>query len=675
MRFNILLLLIYSSWLFAQSEEVHTVTEEVVVWGRSSLQLGAANSASEGFIGYSDISERPLLRVGELTEVVPGMIATQHSGSGKANQYFLRGMNLDHGSDFSVFLDGLPVNFRTHAHAQGYLDLNIIIPEVIESIGFRKGPYHSEVGDFSLAGTSAFTTYDQLERNFIEIQLGSFNERRLVTGLNHQAFKSNLLFALELQNKDGPWELPENLDKLNLFLKSSTQLATGDLKNSLFVYSSSWNGTDQIPQRWVDQGNSRFSFIDQDIGGQSQRFAWISNFTTQTSTLRAFLSSYELNLFSNPTYFLNDPIVGDEIEQEDARSQFGLFGERIFHYDINDRHADIILGMDYRYDEIDAVNLFGTNNRDRHSNFSSAQATVKSLSIYIDNEIYLTEQLRARGGFRGEFFNNDVLTPILSNSGQVSDALLSPKFSLSYLLNDSIEIYLNAGKGFHSNDARGTTLSIDSITGEQMERQNVFARGMGREIGFRYERGSQFNMAINLFELELDSELIFVGDAGTTEPTDGSKRQGIEFIAFWEPRIGLAFDISGAKTSGRYTNVPITESFIPDAHELTLAAGVTQLFGNGGSASLRLRHFGDAPLTTNNEVRKSGTTIVNFGLEYPVSEDDGIKFEILNLLDSQENDITYFFESKLLNEGSGIEDFHFHPVESRSARVSYLKYF
>ena len=233
--------------------------DEVVVWGRGLDLLGSADSASHGIVGYSDFSTRPMLRVGELVEVVPGMMATQHSGPGKANQYFLRGMNLDHGSDFSARFDGMPVNMRSHAHATGYLDLNFVIPEIIETVEYRKGPYYADMGDFSAAGGSLFKSYDRLEQSFAEIQAGTENDYRFVGASSLEVGSGDLLYALEYSVRDGPWVLEQDLNKINALLKYTGTYQGADVRISALAYDAEWNSTNQIPLRAVETGTtSRF---------------------------------------------------------------------------------------------------------------------------------------------------------------------------------------------------------------------------------------------------------------------------------------------------------------------------------------------------------------------------------------------------------------------------------
>ncbi len=647
--------------------------EEVVIWGRSLQLLGSSDSASQGVVGYSDFSTRPLSRVAELVEVVPGMIATQHSGPGKANQYFLRGINLDHGSDFSTYFDGMPVNWRTHAHAQGYMDLNFIIPEIIERVDFQKGPYFADTGDFSLAGSNTIKTYDTLEKNFTELTLGSKDELRLVTANSFQLDNGTLLTAFEHQQTNDHFVLDQDVRKYNGLLKYTGIIANVPSRITFSAYDSEWTSTNQIPQRAVDNGLiSRFGFIDPDLGGKSYRYSLTGSFEMNNWDISLYASSYYMSLINNPTYFLNNPVDGDEFEQEDERRLFGgslrnetetrLFG-------LNSKQT---LGIDVRYDDVNELNLFNTISRRRVSSIREDEAEEFSAGIFAESQISLSEKLRATVGVRVDFydFEIDALRP--DNSGGGQDSLWQPNVGLAYHMNDNLALYLNYGHGFHSNDVRAAVNTVDPTTGDPTDAQDVLVEGDGSEIGFRYDTLTGFNISIAAFELRVDSELVFVGDAGTTEPSEPTSRNGIEINSFWEMSENWVFDFSAAKTSGYFRGLPSNADSITDAHEEVLAAGLTYVGNNGLTASLRLRHFGDAALTEDETVNKDGSTLVHAGLSYEFNNWE-LGVDVLNLLDAEDDDIAYYFESQLAGEPAGLEDIHFHPSNPRTVRVL-LKY-
>ena len=651
---------------WAQQDQI----EEVVVWGRSLQLIGTADSASQGVIGYADFSTRPIARVGELVEVVPGMIATQHSGPGKANQYFLRGFNLDHGSDFSTFFDGMPVNMRTHAHAQGYMDLNFIIPEIIERIDFQKGPYFADTGDFSLAGSNSMKTYDVLEEGFSELTLGSRDEIRFVTANSFDFAEGSLLYALEHQQTNGFYDLEQDVRKLNGLLKYTGDFAGVPSRITLSAYDSEWTSTNQVPQRAVNSGLiDRFGFIDPDLGGESYRYSITGNFELAESwDLNLYASSYYMSLINNPTYLLNDPINGDEFEQEDERRLFGGTLRNEAEIELFGVPVRRTVGSDIRYDNVDELNLFNTLSRRRISTIREDKAEEFSIGAFGELQFLVTDALRATVGVRYDYYDGEVDAFRSQNSGSDDDSLWQPNIGLAYRLNENLEFYGNYGHGFHSNDVRAAVNTVDPVTGDPTESLEMLVEGKGSEIGFRYDTLEGFNLSAAYYTLKMDSELVFVGDAGTTEPGDPSRRDGIEVTSFWEISDQLVFDISGAKSDGHFIGLPSGENAIPDAHDLVYGAGLTYAGGNGWTSSLRVRHFGDAALTEDEVVEKGSSTLLHFGLSY---EQDNweIGLDILNLLDEEDDDIAYWFESQLPGEAAAVEDIHFHPADPRTVRV------
>lgn len=657
---------ISSQSALAQQDEL----EEVVVWGRSLQLLGTADSASQGVVGYADFSTRPIARVGELVEVVPGMIATQHSGPGKANQYFLRGFNLDHGSDFSTYFDGMPVNFRTHAHAQGYMDLNFIIPEIIERVEFQKGPYFADTGDFSLAGSNSMKTYDALEDGFTELTLGSRDEIRFVTANSFDFAEGTLLYALEHHQTNGFYDLEQDVRKLNGLLKYTGDFAGVPSRITLSAYDSDWTSTNQVPERAVTSGLiDRFGFIDPDLGGESYRYSLSGSFElTENWDLNLYASSYYMSLINNPTYLLNDPINGDEFEQEDERIMFGGALRNETEIELFGVPVRRTFGADYRYDDVDELNLFNTLSRRRIDSIREDEAEEFSIGVFGELQFQVTEALRATLGVRYDYYDGDVDALQPQNSGSDDDSLWQPNFGLAYRINDNLELYGNYGHGFHSNDIRAAVNTVDPVTGDPSESLDVLVEGKGGEVGFRYDTLEGFNVSIAYFTLKMDSELVFVGDAGTTEPGDPSRREGIEVTSFWEINENLVLDFSGARSDGHFVGLPSGENAIPDAHDIVFGAGLTYAGGNGWTSSLRVRHFDDAALTEDEAVQKDSSTLLHFGVSYAQNNWE-IGLDVLNLLDAEDDDIAYFFESQLPGELNPVEDIHFHPANPRTVRV------
>lgn len=641
--------------------------DEVLVFGRSLALLGEAGAGSEGVVGYDDFERRPLSRAGELVEVIPGLVATQHSGTGKANQYFLRGFNLDHGTDFSVSFDGVPVNLRTHGHGQGYLDLNFIIPELVERIDYRKGPYRAANGDFSAAGSAAFKTYDALPEAIAQATIGENGYRRLLVAGSVGAAGGEVLLAGEAVFSDGAFVLDEELEKYNAFAKYTRETAAGALSLTLSAYDARWISTDQVPARAIEQGLiPRLGFIDPDVGGEATRISASAGLSAGDFDLSAYALYSDLTLFSNFTYFLNDPVNGDQFEQRDERIVAGGAARYTAPARLFGREAEILLGAEARYDDIFNIGLFNTAARSRVATVRDDEVREFSGAVYAETELALTERLRATLGVRGDFYAYDVSSSLAVNSGDGTDALFSPKAGLAYRATDALEFYANYGRGFHSNDVRGAAISVDPVTLDPADPVDVLVKADGAELGARFEHQG-FNATVAAFFLDLDSELVFVGDAGTTEPNGATRRLGIEGAAFWRPADWILFDLSGAFTSACFRDLPPGERRIPQAVEHVVAAGASVAPVEDFTATLRVRHFGEAPLVEDGSAFSSPTTIVNLGLYWRIGR-AALSLDVLNLLDSKDADITYFYESQLPGEAAPVADFHLHPVEPRQLR-------
>lgn len=656
----------------AQGHEGQTeVLEELIVYARAQQMMGVAESASEGIVGYDDIKIPPMLRVGELVEAVPGMVATQHSGTGKANQYFLRGFNLDHGTDFSAFANGVPVNMRTHGHGQGYLDLNFIIPELVATTSYRKGPYSPHVGDFSSAGSVDFKYFDRLDESMIEATIGEFDYLRGLVATSIDVGDGVFTGALDLNTYGGPWELDEDLSSTKFYAAYAGNLGSKDARISFSGYSSDWKSTDQIPRRAVASGDiSKLGYIDPDLGGNTDRYELSGSISSEQWTWTAYVVDYDFNLFSNFTYNLENPIQGDQFEQADDRTIYGtrIDGEREFSG--FSKPMRFGWGGDIRYDDISDVGLFPTVARTRVGTVRDDSVDQFSASAYGDLHFTLSERLRFSAGLRADFMDWEVSAQLPENSGSGNDAILSPKLNLAYQATDWAELYVNWGRGFHSNDVRGLAITVDPVSGDPIDRVDAYARSDGAEIGIRVESGETFNATVTAFWLELDSELLFVGDAGNTEPNGSTRRNGIEFATFWQPLDWLAANFSYTYTDAEYKEDQDPGRNIPGAIESVASLGVNGAWNNGVFASLRGRYLGEAPLVEDGSVASDSSFLLNASVGW---EWNNYVFRLdgFNLLDSDDDDISYYYESRLAGEPlGGVEDVHFHPLEPRMVRAS-----
>ncbi|MCG8671857.1 MAG: TonB-dependent receptor [Pseudomonadales bacterium] len=660
----------------------HAHLDDIVVEGRQQSLIGEAVSASEGVVGQQEIRLRPILRTGEVLELVPGMVATQHSGTGKANQYFLRGFNLDHGTDFATFIDGMPINMRTHGHGHGYTDLNFVIPELIDKLTYKKGAYYAEVGDFSGAGSAHIYTANRLKQGQIKATAGEDNYKRVLFANSFNTANGETLVALEHNRYDGPWtDIEEDLNKTNTVIKHTFPVASGNMSLTVMAYDNEWNSADQIPSRAIEQGIiDELGSLDDSVGGESSRYSLSAAWSNAAWQVSAYYIDYDLNLWSNFTYFLGNETNGDQIEQVDDRSIYGgqvsyRHSDRWGNYDVQNK-----FGADLRIDDIDEVSLYQAQERQRLGVVRSDAVEQSSLGLYWENRIVWTDHLRSVIGVRYDYFDFEVNdkagtntngVDLSLNSGESDDDLFSLKGSLIYAINDHWESYVSAGQGMHSNDARGTTIRVDPESGDEVDTVDPLVKSFGYEAGVRGFITDKINTSVSLWTLKLDSELLFVGDAGNTEVSRESERQGLEFTAYYRITPEWNFDLEYAYTDAEFTDYAPEGDEIPGAIERVLQAGISAELQSGWFGSLRLRHFGERPLIEDGSVKSDSSTIWNLRAGYKM-EQWAIRADLLNLTDSDDHDIDYFYESRLGSEPSGaaVEDLHYHVIEPRTLRLS-----
>ncbi|MEX0685670.1 MAG: TonB-dependent receptor [Balneolales bacterium] len=651
--------------------------DNIIVEGRTVNLVGTAMSASQGRVGRAQLRTRPLLRTGEVMETIPGLIATQHSGSGKGNQFFLRGFNLDHGTDFSTSLEGMPLNLRSHGHGQGYLDINFLIPEVINVVEFRKGPYFADVGDFATAGNAQVGLADRLDESIVSLEAGMDEYYRgLVAGSSESKY-GNLLYGLNARYYNGPFNEPENAAKLTGILKFSNGNKLNGYSLTGLAFDNNWNSSDQIPKRAVQNGElSRFGTIDPSNGGETGRYALIGNWWTSNNEYAqtkatVYSTYYFMNLFSNFTYSLEDPVNGDQFEQVDRRLISG--GSLSHHWLTNwfghgNKNA---IGMDIQVDRIFEVGLHQTIERNRINTVRDDVVNESSLGLYLENETKWIEKLRTTIGMRGDVFLFDVNSNINVNSGTKTDFIGSPKFTLTLGPWYHTEYYFNLGMGYHSNDARGTTIMNDPSSGQPLMPVDPLVRSKGAEIGARTTLIKGLQSTLALFYIGLDSELVFVGDAGGTEASGASQHQGLEWTNYYKPNPWLSFNLDVALTDSKFTEEDSNENAIPNSLGRVITGGISAELPSGLFAGLRLRHNGPSPLVENGMIQSGESTLLNIKAGYEFKHFT-LELNVLNALNSQDTDISYYYASRLPGEAAeGIEDVHFHPVLSRTARFAF----
>jgi len=640
--------------------------------------VGIASSASQGAITAKQLDVRPFMRQGEVLETVPGVIITQHSGEGKANQYFLRGFNLDHGSDFAMTVAGTPVNMPTHAHSQGYSDINFLIPELVAGVQYSKGPYFADQGDFATAGAGNINYATVLDRPLLSLETGTYNFARALFAGSPKVGKGHLLMAGETSTNSGPWTIPDSYRKYNGVLRYSQGDNTNGLSITAMGYRGKWNATEASPERAIDSGLiDRFGSIDPTDGGRTYRYSvsgeWQHSSGNVLNKVQAYGLGYGLNLISNFTFFLDDPVHGDQVEQIDRRFVTGAraFQKRQVRW--GGHSVQNTFGVQFRNDDIGQNALYHTEERVRLEIKNDASAFVTSLGGYAENEVEWTRWMRTTAGLRLDGSRYSVTNHVDDrNSGIANAGIVSPKGGVTFGPWHSTEVYVNAGTGFHSNSALGTTIKYDG-NGEPADPVTPLVRAKGAEIGVRTVAVPHLQSTVSLWALRLGSELVYNGDIGATEPGPASKRYGAEFANYYSPKPWLIFDGDLSLSRARFVDFDPAGQFVPEAVNTVVSGGASVDNFHKTFGSLRLRYFGPRALVQDDSVRSQATTLLNFEGGYQFVKALRANVQIYNLFDAKVSDIDYYFASRLPGEPiGGVDDIHVHPAVPRTLRVSFI---
>ena len=649
--------------------------QTVAVDGRATHLIGMVDSASQGVVGQSDFKYRPLLRVGELVEVVPGTLATQHSGSGKANQFFLRGFNLDHGTDFTAFVDGIPMNLPTHAHGQGYLDLNSVIPELVDKVEFGKGPYYADVGDFSSAGYARMHSLHRLPEGFVRFTGGEYDFYRGVAGQSLRLGNGDLLYGGEVNFGNGPWQQSENLNKYNGLLRYTLDEGHYGVALDGKAYHSTWLATNQIPARAVEQGRmGLYDTLDPSDGGITNRYSLAANAWSRgegySNTAHVYGVYSDLDLYSNFTGWLDDPVNGDQIQQKEHRWIGGGSAEQTWFHQWLGFETDHTAGVQVRHDSISGLALNHTADRALLNRRTLNDIDETTFGFYFRSQTHWLRTFRTVAGVRSDSFVFDGVDRLdARHSGRDATSLLTPKLTLIFGPWYDSEVFLNLGYGFHSNDARGVGKRFDA-DGKAVSPVSPVAKTRGAEIGIRSQYWEGVNSTLAVWWLRSDSELVFVGDAGTTEATGQSERHGVEWTNYLKPLDWLTLDADLAFTSARYRDEPAYASNIPNSVGRVISAGAVAELPYELFTSLRLRHFGHVPLNETHTADGGDTTLLNLAVGYR-HKPFTLEADVFNLLDSRQNDIAYAYTSRLTDEpAAGLDGILKHPVMPRMIRLT-----
>jgi Carboxypeptidase regulatory-like domain/TonB dependent receptor/TonB-dependent Receptor Plug Domain len=677
---------------------VGSVSTTLNVQGREDDLIGIASSATQGTVGAKEIADRPILRSGEILETVPGVIITQHAGGGKANQYFLRGFNLDHGTDFAIFIDDMPLNLPSHAHGEGYSDMNTVIPEFVQRVNYEKGPYYADVGNYGSAGSAHLEFFKTLPRNFFQVEGGMYGYGRGVWGVSQKLGAGNLLFGGEVYHDDGPWKHPDDYFKYNGLLTYSQGSDARGFSITARGYHGKWNSSDQIATNAVPLVGF-FGAIDPTDGGRSERYSlqgeWHHQDANSVTKITPYLFYYDLNLYSNFTYYMADPVRGDQFNQNDRRWVAGVDAHHTIFSEWSGHKMQNTFGFQLRNDWI-GNGLYQSSKRVRvdktdSSTGNTLPATTQRdnftdtlIGSYGENRIQWAEKFRSVVALRGDLTHLDVTSLVTSaNSGTVTKAIPSPKISLVFGPWAKTEFYLEGGSSYHSNDARGTTLTIEPVSADYPypntpgDKIPPLIPTKGAEVGVRTSALPHLNSTFSIWYLHSKSELQQDGDTGgTTASTQPSDRYGFELANYWTPAEHWTVDFDLANSKALFGDVDSDDAApdspggrrVPEAVGLVIATGLTLHDLSNFSGSLRLRYFGPRDLTSDGIYRSNATALLNGELGYRIAEQWGISAEFLNLLNRRDHDIDYAYESQITPTATPAFTDVFHPVEPFQVR-------
>lgn len=613
-------------------------------------------------ISKIDLQTTPVNSSQEILRKVPGLLIVQHAGGGKAEQIFLRGFDIDHGTDIAISVDGMPVNMVSHAHGQGYADLHFVIPETVEKIDFGKGAYYADKGDFATAGYVAFQTKEKLDKSSVSFEAGQFNTLRTVGLFNllGKQKKQSAYFAAEYILTDGPFDSPQNFNRVNLLGKYSAIL-DDNAKFSITAsrFSSKWDASGQIPQRLVDNGTiSRFGAVDDTEGGNTSRTNFNASLKKQIDEntflkTNAFYSKYEFELYSNFTFFLNDPINGDQIKQKENRSIYGMNTELNRKVKNNNWETQFQLGLGFRADATVDTELSHTLNRSiTLERIKLGDIDETNVFTYLNSEIKFGKLL-INPAVRLDYlkFNyQDKLAPSYKTQAE-KEIKVSPKLNFIYAHNNDLQFFIKSGFGFHSNDARVVV---------QNNGKQVLPTAIGTDVGTIWKPFPKLIVNSALWYLYLEQEFVYVGDAGIIEPSGKTRRMGVELGLRYQLNDYLYFDADANYTHARSINEPSGQDFIPLAPDFTSTGGLSFQKWNGFSGGLRYRYLKSRPANEDNSIVAKGYAIADLNLNYTY---DKVTFGLAveNLFNSKWNETQFATESRLKNESASVEEVHFTP--------------
>lgn len=625
---------------------------------------------SMNVISKIDLQTTPVNSSQEILRKVPGLFIGQHAGGGKAEQIFLRGFDIDHGTDIAISVDGMPVNMVSHAHGQGYADLHFVIPETVDKIDFGKGSYYANKGDFATAGYVSFQTKERVDNSSISIETGQFNTFRTV-GLFNLLDKNknqNAYLATEYILTDGPFDAPQDFSRINLFGKY-TSIMNDNSKLSIMAsrFTSKWNASGQIPQRLVDNGTlSRFGAVDNTEGGNTSRTNFNVALTkpiNETTFLKsnAFYSNYNFDLYSNFTFFLEDPINGDQIRQKESRDIYGLNSE----LNIKKTNALYQVGFGFRADATKNTELSHTLGRyTTLQNLKLGDINQTNMFSYVNTE-YTFGKLKINPALRFDYFKFNYEDKLASSFTTKSENKLkiSPKLNFMYSASNNLQVFLKSGLGFHSNDTR----VVVAQTGEK-----ILPTAIGTDLGAIFKPIPKLVINTALWYLYLEQEFVYVGDAGIVEPSGKSRRMGFDLGLRYQLADWLFFDTDVNYTHARSIDEPSGQDYIPLAPDFTTTGGFSINKLKGFSGGIKYRYLKSRPANEDNSIVAKGYMVSDLNVNYDYKNITfGVSIE--NIFDTKWNETQFATESRLQNESQSVEEIHFTPGTTffMKAKITY----
>lgn len=652
----------------------------VVVTASTVNQLGVAATSSQGAITRQELDLRPVYRVGQLLETIPGLTVTTHSGEGKANQYLLRGFNLDHGTDLATYVDGMPVNMRTHTHGQGYTDLSFLIPELAGEVEFTKGPYFAAEGDFGSLGSDRIRLADSLPVQVVA-SAGTLGDQRLFAGGSRRLTGGSIVLAAgEWVHLDGPWDHPDNYRKTNLAVRWSRTLDGSDLWLTGLYSRGLWNATTDQPRRAVTQGLiGRFGTLDPSDGGQSERFSLSGGLALSSPRWQLKANGYvvrqQLTLWNNFTHLLDDPLQADQQGQNDRRTFAGGAVSATYAGGFGAIDSLTTVGVQVRYDRI-FVDLRKTEARLSLATLRADRVREVSGGLYVENTTHWTPWLRSVVGAREDVFHVDDQSLVGGVSGDEHQALFQPKASLILGPWGDTELYVSAGRGFHSNDGRAGLVE-DGAGGQAYQRPPLLVRSKSYEAGLRTSPVRGLHVAVTAFQTDFASELVYNADVGQTEAGRPSRRKGVEGSVQYRPVAWLELNSNIAISRARYRDADPAGDHIEDAPGFVGSIGA--LVDNLGPwfGAVQWRDLGSHPLVEDNSIRSPGYRELNLNLGYKFSRRLKVRLDVFNVTGSKSNAADYYYEDRITpsDPPAGVADIHSHPLEPRSARFTITSLF